>query len=98
MRFKILVLMTSLSLISCGSVPDAWNSETAVANATSNEVRTSDGKLCKKTRVTGSQMNKVVCLSDEEWEDMAEKSKAGAKALQDASARSIRSTGGGGGI
>jgi len=98
----IVTMAASFYLAACGTIPAEWEKADAKINVKEKSALKSvgegseDKKICKKTRKTGSQLNKTLCLTEAEWEKMAEDAKARTKHLQDSSARSIRSTGGGG--
>ena len=84
----------ALFLTACGSVPAEWKDGSASASAETTklaEMQDPNRKVCKKTRVSGSQFDKKVCHTVGEWKEMEEAARAGAEEFQRRSGGNIRS-------
>jgi len=90
-KFILMAGATTLLLTACGTVPPEWKNGGSDAETTKTvELTDPDRKVCKKTKVSGSQFDKKVCMTAKEWWDMEEAAKDGLRDIQNGSARNHR--------
>lgn len=93
-KFIMAAATAALFVTACGTVPAEWSDGSASASAEPMklaEMQDPNRKVCKKTRVSGSQFDKKVCHTVGEWAKMEEAAKVGADEFQRRSAGNIRS-------
>lgn len=96
-----------LTISACASTPTASDAKvteakTALKEQTSDvterktaKITTSDGseKVCKRTQQTGTRFTKKVCMTQDEWDNIAASSKQTASEVQRRSAQQSNPTG-----
>jgi hypothetical protein len=89
------VMMTACSTVPASSNTDVVTSKAALVEQTKDvkewkaaTVKVSDGseKICKRTQQTGTRFTKKVCMTQAEWDNMAEASKRVTSSAQQRSA------------
>lgn len=65
----------------------AADAENAAAESTQEQAkqRSSNKRVCKKVRTTGSRIPQKVCMRQRQWDDLTEKSQRTAREMRDAS-------------
>jgi len=89
MKKLITLLALPVFLTACGTVPPEWKEGDQSFMELAEQKP--DEELCRKTKVSGSQFDKKVCMTRQKWAEMEQRAQENAAAAQRAGAQAIRS-------